>query len=271
MLIKIYPFLALGGAIATPLLLDFSLWWGLLLFPAYYLGLIAAFFLLGILLSPLFSKKKIPEKPNPICRFMLTEAYSMALSFMQVRCRVRGMEHLPKRGTTFLVVCNHLSNYDHMLMVAKLHRFPISFLSKPENFRIPIVGRYLWNSGFLSIDRQSARNALTTVNETARRIRSGGMCYGVFPEGTRSRTGQLLKFHDGVFLSARKADSGILVIHVSNTQMVNKRGPWRPTRVRMDVLSYLTPDFVAEHSDQEISTHVRDMMLSQFPNAPEVN
>jgi 1-acyl-sn-glycerol-3-phosphate acyltransferase len=267
MLLYLFPLLALGGAVATVLLTPLHPAWGVALFVGYFVALYALFFLTAIVISPFFSKKKVPKKPNRICRFMLVEAYTAALFFMQVHAKVRGMEQLPPRGKTFLVVCNHLSNYDHMLMIVKLRRYPIAFISKPENFRIPVVGRYLWNSGFLSIDRRSARNAISTVNETARRISEGGMCYGVFPEGTRSRTGKLLPFHSGVFLSATKAKAPILVIHMTGTDRVARRAPWRPTRVKMDILSYLDADFTASHTDAEISTHTYELMRDRYPES----
>jgi 1-acyl-sn-glycerol-3-phosphate acyltransferase len=197
---------------------------------------------------------------------MLVEAYALWLFFMQVHCKVEGLEKLPPKGTTFLVVCNHLSNYDHMLMLVKLRRYPISFISKPENFEIPLVGRYLWHSGFLSIDRGSARNAIRTIGETAKRLEDGHMCYGVFPEGTRSRKGILLPFHSGVFLSAVKAKAPILVIHVENTQKINHRGPFLPTRVKMDVMAYLDSDYTRTHTDREMSEEIRAMMLEKYPN-----
>lgn len=269
MLIRIYPFLALGGAVWCVLGTEMHPLWGIPLFFGFFLALIALFFLLGILLAPLFPKKEMPKKPRPLARFVLVEAYAMALVFMQVHARVRGLDKLPKKGTTFLVVCNHLSNYDHMLMLTKMRKFPISFISKPENFEIPIVGRYLWNAGFLSIDRKRARNAIATVNETAERIASGGMCYGVFPEGTRSRTGKLLPFHSGVFLTATKAKAPIVVVHMAGTQRVNHRGPWLPTRVEMDILEYLDADYVTSHTDMEICEHTYGMMLEKFPNSEE--
>ena len=269
MLIRIYPFLALGGAVWTVVGTGIHPLWGIPLLLGYFLGLIALFFLLGILMSPFFSKKKQPKRPNPVARFMLVEAYAMALVFMQVHARVKGLDKLPKKGTTFLVVSNHLSNYDHMLMIVKMRKFPISFISKPENFQIPIVGRYLRNAGFLSIDRKRARNAIATVNETAERISEGGMCYGVFPEGTRSRTGKLLPFHSGVFLTATKARAPIVVVHMKGTQRVNRRGPWLPTRVEMDILEYLDSDFVTSHTDMEICQHTYELMLEKFPNSEE--
>ncbi len=262
MLIYIFLTLALIASPLTVYFTDIHHAFGIPLFIGYFLGLIVLFFLTGIVISPLLSKKKEVTKPNPIARFMLVEAYRIAILFMQVHVKVTGREKLPKRGTTFLVVSNHLSNYDHMIMLVKMRRFPIVFISKPENFNIPIVGRYLKHSGFLSIDRKNARNALATVNETARRISECGICYGVFPEGTRSRTGKLLPFHSGVFLSAKKANAPILVIHMKDTDRVPRRAPWLPTRVKMEILEYLPTEYTAAHTDKEISEYAYELMLA---------
>ncbi len=262
MLVFVFLALALIGAPLTVYFADIHHAFGILLFIGYFIALIALFFLTGIILSPFFSKKAEVTRPNPLARFMLVEAYSIAILLMQVRVKITGREKLPKLGGAFLVVSNHLSNYDHMIMLTKLRRFPIVFISKPENFNIPIVGRYLKHSGFLSIDRKNARNALATVNETARRISECGICYGVFPEGTRSRTGKLLPFHSGVFLSAKKANAPILVIHMKDTDRVPHRAPWLPTRVRMDILAYLPAEYTATHTDKEISEYAYELMLA---------
>ncbi len=262
MLIYIFLVLALAAAPLTVYFTDIHHAFGILLFFGYYVGLVALFFFFGLLMAPTLSKKKEIKKPNRFARFMLLEAYCFAGIFARMRIKVTGREKLPKRGTTFLVVSNHLSNFDHMIMLTKLRRYPIVFISKPENFNIFAVGRYLKHSGFLSIDRKSARNALSTINETARRISECGMCYGVFPEGTRSRNGKLLPFHSGVFLSAKKANAPILVIHMDGTDRVTHRMPWRSTRVKMDILEYLPAEYTAEHTDKEISEYTYQLMLT---------
>ena len=255
---------ALAGAVVTAVLAYPALHpaLSLLFFLAYFVGMLLLLFVVGILAAPFLPKKRVPKKPNRFARFMLVQAYSVGLAFMRIRCRVTGRELLPPRGTSFLLVCNHLSNFDHMLMIVKLRHYPISFISKPENFRIPIIGRYLWNSGFLAIDRSSARNAVTTVNETARRIAECGMCYGVFPEGTRSRTGKLLPFHSGVFHAACRAKSPVLVLHIRGTDRVFRNMPWRSTRVEMEILDRMDSDFVSSHTDAQISDRAYDKMVA---------
>lgn len=233
-----------------------------LFFLLYFVGMLLLLFVVGILAAPFLSKKRVPKKPNRFARFMLVEAYTIGLAFMRIHCHVTGREHLPPRGTSFLLVCNHLSNFDHMLMIVCLRHYPISFISKPENFRIPIIGRYLWNSGFLAIDRTSARNAVTTVNETARRIAECGMCYGVFPEGTRSRSGKLLPFHSGVFHAAARAKSPVLVLHIQGTERVFRNMPWRRTKVELEILDCIDSDFVATHTDAQISERAYDKMVA---------
>ncbi len=262
MLTYVFLVLSLIAAPLTVYFADLHHAFGVLLFIGYFLGLILLFFVTAIIISPVFSKKKEIKKPNPFARFMLLEAYSFINLFAQVHVKVTGREKLPPKGTTFLVVSNHLSNFDHMIMLTKLRRYPIVFISKPENFNIFVVGRYLKHSGFLSIDRRSARNAITTINETARRISDCGMCYGVFPEGTRSRTGKLLPFHSGVFLSAKKANAPILVIHMNGTDRITRRAPWRPTRVKMEILEFFSAEYTTSHTDKEICEDTYQLMLT---------
>ncbi len=262
MLLYIYLICSLVGSVLTVWLTPIHHGFGILLFAGYFVAQVMLFFIVGIVATPFLSKTKELRRPNRFARFMLIEAYYIAMRFMHIRVHVTGKEKLPKRGTTFLVVCNHLSNYDHMIMLIKLRRFPIAFISKPENFNLPFVGRYLYQSGFISIDRKNARNALGTVNETARRISRCGMCYGVFPEGTRSRNGQLLPFHSGVFMSATKAKAPVLIIHMDGTNHVPHHMTLKRTHVKMEILDFLPSEYVSTHSDKEICEHAYNLMLS---------
>lgn len=265
MISLLIPIFSVIGAGLTVWLCHISPLWLLLLFPAYLAGLSALFFLFAILASvPV--KKTVPPSPErrpqrPLYRKILLEAYTFAIRFMRVHVRVTGLDRLPEPGQPFLLVSNHLSNYDHMIILTKLHRYPLAFVSKPENFRIPVIGKYLQESAFLPIDRENPMNAVRTIRSVSGAMADGTLSYGIFPEGTRSKTGELLPFHDSIFYAARRANVPVVVVHMTGSRRVHKRGPWLPTRIHMDVLACLDKDFVHTNRDSDISDAVRRMML----------
>lgn len=87
---------------------------------------------------------------------------------------------------------------------------------------------------------------------------------GIYPEGTRSRSAELLEFKDGVFYIAKKAPCPIVVITVENTEKIVKNFPFRGTTVKMDVLDVITPDSFADETTHTISDNVRQMMLKRL-------
>lgn len=98
------------------------------------------------------------------------------------------MEKLPK-NERFLLVCNHRSKFDPILTWYVLRDYNLAFISKPENFR---------RCCFMAIDRENPRNALKTIHQAAELIKQNEVSVAVYPEGTRSKTCELLPFHNGI-------------------------------------------------------------------------
>lgn len=264
MIFYVILIISLAAAFLTAWLAQISYWWVILLFVGYDVGLTALFFIFAIIVSFTIKKNDPPSaqkrKQNKFYRWIMVQIYTLALHFMRVHPKVTGLDKLPPEGTTFMLVSNHLSNYDHMTIITKLKKHRLAFVSKPENFSIPIVGKYLQESAFLPIDRSSAGKAMKTLRSTSDAMKEGLVCYGIFPEGTRSRTGEQLPFHDCAFLPAKRAEVPIVVVHMSGSRAIHKHAPWLPTRVYMDVLGCMSAEYVKEHDVREICEEVEFMM-----------
>lgn len=131
------------------------------------------------------------------------------------RWEVRGVDNLPAIGGMVLVA-NHVSYWDPVVVICAFQR-KVHFMAKSELFRIPIVGYAVKVSGAFPVRRdRSDRSAI----RTALRLLGEGKVVGVFPEGTRSRTGELLKPHAGAAMLALKAGVPMLPVAVSGTRGV---------------------------------------------------
>jgi len=128
----------------------------------------------------------------------------------RVRVCIEGLENIAV-GHPVIFVANHSGLHDILSLAAYL---PLQFrwIAKKDLFRVPFMGWHMRRSGYIAIDRKNPRNAARSIIKAAEEIRNGVSAIA-FPEGTRSRTGDLGKFHSGAFALALRA--GVPLIPVS--------------------------------------------------------
>jgi 1-acyl-sn-glycerol-3-phosphate acyltransferase len=135
-----------------------------------------------------------------------------------IKVRVTGREHVPLgRGVVFC--CNHQSNVDPPVLFHTLHR-QTHVLYKAELNALPLLARAFRMGGFIPVDRRNKEAAMRSIEAGAASIRSGNS-FLIFPEGTRSKTAELLPFKKGGFIMAIKARAPIIpvAIHGGNHAM----------------------------------------------------
>lgn len=124
----------------------------------------------------------------------------------------------------YVVVSNHESFAD-ILLISHLP-WEMKWLSKAELFRIPIMGWMMWLAGDVPVRRGFGPSALEAM-ERCRRALQNRVSVMIFPEGTRSRTSELLPFKDGAFRLAIEAGVPILPLAVSGTGPALRKHDWR--------------------------------------------
>ena len=196
-------------------------------------------FICGLFVNP----KKEYEDDSKFYRFLLYTCTAFAIWLLKIRVHTTGIENIPE-GTLPLFVSNHRSCYDPILQWHVLKKWNPAFISKPENFKVPFFGRIIRKCCFLGIDRESPKKALLTINKAARLIKKGEVSIGVYPEGTRSKTCELLPMHSGVYLVAQKACVPIVVLTISGTENIHRRTPFRASDVYIDVVDIISTEDV---------------------------
>jgi 1-acyl-sn-glycerol-3-phosphate acyltransferase len=123
----------------------------------------------------------------------------------------------------YVVVSNHESFAD-ILLISHLP-WEMKWLSKAELFRIPIMGWTMWLAGDIPVRRGVGPSAVEAL-ERCREALSRRVSVMIFPEGTRSRTADLLPFKDGAFRLAIEAGVPILPLAVSGTRTALPKDDW---------------------------------------------
>lgn len=252
----LYLYLALSLAVAA--VFAHSILQGLLLFVGAFLGLLLLHVLVLALASLFVDKKNPNPKFFPFYRKLIILSVGPMLQAGRVRVELVGTEKLPAGG--FLLVGNHRSDFDPITAMWALRKRGLTFVTKKENVDIPVGGRIIVGSGCLSLDRSDDKQGLTVIRQAVRRIRAGD-AIGIYPEGTRSKTGELLPFRVGCFKAAQWAKCPLVVLKVENSELVEKNFLRRKTTVRLTVKAVLPYDEIADVDTAKVGERVRNILL----------
>ena len=143
--------------------------------------------------------------------------------YILFRARVYGRENIPAEGAVILAA-NHASNIDPPLMASLIDR-PVSYMAKIELFENPIFGAAIRRCHAFPVKRgESDRGAIKTAVTVLKEER----VLGLFPEGTRSKTGELQKAEAGVALIAAMTGAPIVPVAILNTHRIFANGGLLP-------------------------------------------
>lgn len=221
----------------------------------------ALLLLIGFLLicNLAVSPKKYYMKDSRFYRCLVNVLTAATLTVGRVKLHTSGGEKLPK-GKKLLFVGNHLSNFDPMVTFYAYRPWRISYIAKDAILKMPLFGRYIRRCCFMDIDRENPRNALVTINRAAELLKAEEVSIGVYPEGTRSKTGDLLPFHNGVFKIAQKAEVDIAIVSLHGTDEIAKNFPFKKTHVYVDVIDVIPSADIARKKTDVIGQYVAERL-----------
>ncbi len=179
------------------------------------------------------------------------------------RQRVEGMEHVDRRQP-YVIVLNHNSGVD----IPTLYYLPLNFrwVSKREVFRVPFFGQFLILHGDICIDRGRGSEAMAQLLREGRKWVDRGASVAIFPEGTRSKDGEIHRFKAGAFLLAKELGVPVLPVVMEGTRTLigkNRLFNWR-NRIRIRVLPPVPAAEVAACEVHDLMDRTREAMCREL-------
>ena len=148
----------------------------------------------------------------------------LGLSLSGIRVTVEGTEHIQRHRAAVYAV-NHASSVEPPIIFDLLHElFPrLRILYKAELRKLPVLVRAFDLAEFIPLERGNPEQSLPAIDRAATALREGNS-FLIFPEGTRSRTGELLPFKKGGFILAIKGQAPVVPIGIAGARNALRKG-----------------------------------------------
>lgn len=148
--------------------------------------------------------------------------------FIPLGLKSKGVHNIPSEGP-IIVAANHVSIWDPVVVAIIMNR-PVKFMAKAELFNYKVLGKLLEKVYVFPVkrgaaDRHAIKQAIAILNE--------GEVLGIFPEGTRNKSGDEIKAQAGAAMIALKAGAPILPVACVGTNRIFPLGWFRPLEVRI--------------------------------------
>jgi 1-acyl-sn-glycerol-3-phosphate acyltransferase len=189
----------------------------------------------------------------------------LVLSFLLPiwKIHIEGREKAVK-GMTYVIISNHQSLLDILLINCLRYKF--KWISKIENFNIPVIGWYLKMADYIIVDRQNEESKIEMLAKSYNFLKKG-ISIMIFPEGTRSLNNEIGFFKRGAFQLALEADIPILPVLIDGTGgILPKHGLIFSSghHIRIRVLDPINPATFGTNTPENLALQLSVFMTSRL-------
>ena len=143
-----------------------------------------------------------------------------------VKVEIVGLDRFDNQGT-YIYMCNHVSNIDPPIVIPAIPK-RTSVLVKKEVFRFPVLATAMRMGSLVPVDRTDRDSAINSLKK-AQEVLASGVNMTVFPEGTRSISGDLLPFKKGPFYMALESGVSVIPMTILGTRAIWPKGKFAIT------------------------------------------
>ena len=189
------------------------------------------------------------------------------LKIAGVETEVTGTDNIPDHNG-LVIIANHISNLDPLVQFLALEDLSIRYMAKKELYKIPIFRTVLKSMNMVRVDRQAGAAGVAELKTRLARVFENGHSLAVFPEGTRSRTGEVADFKKGPFMTANSGDAEVLPMTIVGADRCWKPGDWRIRSGKVSIVIHppirIDPDAENQVDDLRLRTQtvIRDSYLA---------
>lgn len=184
-----------------------------------------------------------------------------------VRVKIHHAERLREQDVA-IYVANHSSLFD-IVAIARAVPIGLFFVAKKELSRVPFMGQYMWLIGHIFVDRKNREQAMKSMKRAASIIKNGRNVIS-FPEGTRSKSGEIALFKRGSFLIAKEGGIDIVPMGIVGAREILSSGAYtiNPGTIHVIVGERITADQTINLSSEELAERARSSVesLTQIEN-----
>lgn len=227
----------------------------------YVFGLGLTWIVLRIF-SLFYKKEKEYDHPSHWARYWLLQGLWYINFLCGIRKEVKGLNKYPTKEKC-LVVCNHRSNFDPMLMATIFGYHDLAFICKESIFKIPFM-RFLIACCYIPIDRNDRMKSLSAMKRATSLIETEATSIGVFPEGTRQHEKTLGDFHEGCFNIALNAKCPIVVITAKGNESTKRCSFLKPRKVILEVVDVIPYEDIEGKPAIDVCNYVKDIMFTNL-------
>ena len=205
------------------------------------------------------SKKKTRLYQSKYFRFVLLLCDKFLFSLFNMKLHLNGINMLTK-SETYLLVGNHRSNLDSIIIDYYLKDFPLAFIGKESLFKIPFVGKIIHGCAYLKLNRDDVNEEFKTISDaiTMMNRTDNPISIGVFPEGTRNKSNDpknVQAFKPGTFRIAKKTKKPIVITALRGTKEINNNLLFKKHDCYLDIIEVLEFDQYKDMDVNEIALY----------------
>ena len=264
-----YVYLCLSAA-AVPILdkffpiLRYSYsWW---LVPVLFIASFVAFILLhAIIFVGSLMLVKPGKTPKCVGYYKLLAKLTLPLisKILRMKITLSGEELIPENAR-FIIIANHTSILDPVILMAALPECEFAFIAKKETTKMPVVPQFITSQGGVFVDRENLRSGAKALIDVINLLKKDKASVGIFPEGTRSKTGEILPFKPGAIKAAAKANVPLTVCTIKGAANVFKNFPLRSSPIAIDILKTYSEKEVSAADGEELQNEARAIMIENL-------